>query len=341
MGGGPPPGQPFGGGGAHQDPHRRQQAVLAAGGVCLGSVFVVCLCAALFGVANVEMTEYALNYSLLTRRVENKTYGPGRYFIGPFNYFVRFPSTVTTIAFADSAMQLDLAPGERGERQLRSRTKDGLDVHIELSFQYQLMRDGLFELYTLFGGWPDYHNVFVRLAIDRLTESATLFSSPQFFTERTAIGHQMEKQLLEDFTAKLFSTVFSFQLRTVDLPKLFEDAIQETEVKKQDVRVAEAEQNSTRVSLQTQLMQAQRRTKVKANKASGFAQSVMLENKADIQQFTATQEKAADSYAAVMGQLDSNQQDLLDYMKVRALRDHPSEKSLIGLNMPHGSAGPV
>lgn len=291
----------------------------------------------LFGIANVEMTQYGLSYSLLTRKVEKRTYLPGRYWISPFNYFIRFPSTVTTIAFADSAMQLDLGPGERGERELRSRTKDGLDVNIELSFQYQLKRDELYDLYTTFGGWPDYHNVFVRLAIDRLTESATLFTSPQFFTERTQIGNQMEKQLLQDFQDKLFSSVFSFQLRTVGLPKPFEDAIQETEVKKQDVRVAQAEQNSTRVQLETQLMQAKRRTKVKANRATGLAQSVMLANKADITQFTATQEKAADSYSAVMGQLDDNQQELLDYMEVRALRDHPSEKSLIGLAMPHTS----
>lgn len=309
----------------------------AAVGACVASAIVVSGLVGLFGLANIEITQYGLNYSLLTRKIEKKTYLPGRYWIGPFNYFVRFPSTVTTIAFADSSMQLDLAPGERGERELRSRTKDGLDVNIELSFQYQLQKEELYNLYTTFGGWPDYHNLFVRLAIDRLTESATLFTSPQFFTERTQIGQQMEAQLLKDFEARLFSTVFSFQLRQVGLPKAFEDAIQETEVKKQDVRVAQAEQNSTRVSLATQLMQAQRRTKVKANKATGLAQSVMLENAADIKQFTATQEKAADSFHAVLGQLDDNQQDLLDYMEVRALRDHPSGKSLIGLSMPHSS----
>jgi len=305
--------------------------------VCGCSTIVVMLLLGLFGIANVEVTEYGLNYSLLSRKIEKKTYLPGRYWISPFNYFIRFPSTVTTIAFADSAMQLDLGPGERGERELRSRTKDGLDVNIELSFQYQLKKDQLYDLYTTFGGWPDYHNVFVRLAIDRLTESATLFTSPQFFTERTQIGNEMEKQLLQDFKEKLFSTVFSFQLRTVGLPKAFEDAIQETEVKKQNVRVASAEQNSTRVQLETQLMQAKRRTQVKANRATGVAESVMLANKADIAQFTATQEKAADSYSAVMAQLDDNHQELLDYMEVRALRDHPSEKSLIGLSMPHTS----
>lgn len=324
--------------GGHEDraEHRPAPAMVAAGVCCCSSV-VVMACVALFGVSNIQVTEYGLNYSLLTRKVEKKTYLPGPHWIGPFNYFIRFPSTVTTIAFADSAMQLDLGPGERGERELRSRTKDGLDVNIELSFQYQLQMDKLYELYTTFGGYPYYHQVFVRLAIDRLTECATLFTSPQFFTERTQIGHEMEAQLLKDFKARLFSTVFSFQLRTVGLPKPFEDAIQETEVKKQDVRVAQAEQNSTRVQLQTQLMQAKRRTQVKANKASGFAQSVILANSADIKQFTATQEKAADSYAAVMKQLDENAVDLLDYMEVRALRDHPSEKSLIGITMPHSS----
>merc|ERR1719346_266403 len=104
-----------------------------------------------FGFSQIDVTEYALNYSLLTHKVEKKTYLPGRYWIGPFNYFIRFPSTVTTIAFADSAMQLDLGPGERGERELRSRTKDGLDVNIELSFQYQLQMEKLYDLYTTFG----------------------------------------------------------------------------------------------------------------------------------------------------------------------------------------------
>jgi len=325
----------LGGGGVATAPVEERPAMAAAAGVCFGSSLVVMLILALFGIANVEVTECGLNYSLLTREVEKKTYLPGRYWISPFNYFIRFPSTVTTIAFADSAMQLDLGPGERGERELRSRTKDGLDVNIELSFQYQLEKEKLYDLYTTFGGWPHYHNVFVRLAIDRLTESATLFTSPQFFTERTAIGNEMEKQLMKDYQDRLFSTVFSFQLRTVGLPKPFEDAIQETEVKKQDVRVALAEQNSTKVQLETQLMQATRRTKVKANRATGLAESVMLANKADITQFVSTQEKAADSYSAVLDQLDDKQQELLDYMKVRALRDHPSEKSLIGLAMPH------
>ncbi|CAK0837042.1 unnamed protein product, partial [Prorocentrum cordatum] len=183
-------------------------------------------------------------------------------------------------------------------------------------------------------GYPVYHNTFVRLAIDRLTEAATQFTANEFFTDRTRIGKEMEELLRQDFERRLYSTIFSFQLRSVGLPAEFEEAIQETEVMKQDLKVAMMEQNSTRVALQTQLMQAQRRTRVMANRASGQAQSIMLANKADISQYLSTQEKSADSYSGILSSLDSNEKEMLSYMQARVLRDHPGDKTMIGLQVP-------
>ena len=89
-------------------------------------------------------------------------------------------------------------------------------------------------------------------------------------------------------------------MRPVSLPVEFEDAIQETEVMKQDLQVAKAEQNSTRVAFETELMKTKRRMKVRVNQAEGNARSTMLTNVVDISQYTMTQHKAADSYAMVM-----------------------------------------
>jgi hypothetical protein len=289
----------------------------------------------LFGFGNVEVTEQALNYSLLRRRADPKPYTAGRYWIGPFNYFIKFPAILTTIQFSDAKFQSDLALG--GERELRSRTEDGLDVFIEISFQYQLQTATLYDLYTNLGGYPDYHNTFVRLAIDRLTEAATLFTANEFFVERTRIGKEMEDMVRKDFGDHLYSSIFSFQLRSVGLPREFEDAIQETEVMKQDVQVAAMEQNSTRVALETELMQAERRVKVKASKADGQAKSIMLANKADITQYLSMQEKSADSYSGVLSNLGSNEKEMLSYMQARVLRDHPADKTMVGMTIP----GPV
>lgn len=285
----------------------------------------------IYGFGSVEITEYGLNYSLVTRRVEPATYPSGRYWIGPLNHFVKFPAILTTIQFSDSSMQTDLQ--ERGDETLQSRTRDGLNVAIELSFQYQIIAEKVHELYTSLGAYPDFHNVFVRLAIDRLTEAATAYSATEFFTQRTVIGHAMERQLKKDFKDRLFSNVYSFQLRTVSLPDEFESAIQETEVMRQDLQVAEAEQNATRVALETQLIQAKKRTKVKANKGEAEAAAVLLANKADIEQYVAMQHKSADSYSDVLQELGSNEGSMLDYMQARVLRDHPADKTVVGLSL--------
>merc|ERR1719272_675829 len=129
----------------------------------------------------------------------------------------------------------------------------------------------------------------------------------------------MEQELKQDFEKQLYATIFSFQLRAVSLPVEFEDAIQETEVMKQDLQVAKAEQNSTRVALETELMKAKRRMQVKGNQAEASARSTMLTNAADISQFTMTQHKAADSYAMVTKALDGKEADVLEYIETRVL----------------------
>jgi len=293
-------------------------------GLALAIVFI-------YGFGNVEVTEYGLNYSLVTRKVDHNTYPSGRYWIGPLNHFVKFPAILTTIQFSDLSMQTDLI--ERGDDTLKSRTRDGLDVSIELSFQYQITAHKVHELYTNLGPYADFHKLFVRLAIDRLTEAATAYSATEFFTSRTIIGKSMERQLKKDFNDRLFSNVFSFQLRTVSLPNEFESAIQETEVMRQDLQVAEAEQNATRVSLETQLIQAQKRTKVRANKGEAEAAAVLLSNKADIEQYVAMQHKSADSYGNVLQELGSSEGSMLEYMQARILRDHPADKTVVGMSM--------
>jgi len=247
---------------------------------------------------------------------------------------VKFPSVVKTIQFSDSGMRADLQSDEIGEGTLKSRTSDGLDVALEISFQYQLLPEHLYELYVNLDENPHFHNIFVRMAMGELTNLAVTFSATEFFTERTVISVAFYKALKKKFETELYASIFSFQLRSVHLPKAFEDAIQETEVMKQDKQVALAEQNATRIELETELMQAQRRVAVPGQAGDAAAKSTMLANTADIEQFTATLHKAADSYSEVENSLDGNPKEVLAYMEARVLRDHPSERSTVGLENP-------
>jgi hypothetical protein len=59
--------------------------------------------------------------------------------------------------------------------------------------------------------------------------------------ERQKIGYVMMEKLNEELQRTCFVVVEFFQLRSVDLPDSFEDAIQLSEVKKQEIKKADAE----------------------------------------------------------------------------------------------------
>lgn len=108
--------------------------------------------------------QFGLNMSDISMRLENTTYGPGWHFIGVGHRFIKFPKTVKTIEFS-STTSANLP-------NLLSRTNDGLEVQIEVSFQYMLDSTRLYDLYLSFS--TDYEVIFERYAIDLLT-SAVIF----------------------------------------------------------------------------------------------------------------------------------------------------------------------
>lgn len=138
---------------------------------------------------------------------------------------------------------------------LHSRTNDGLEVVLEISFQYLYDFSRLFELFSTF---KDQHKAILEnMAVDALSEAATKYSAYDFFMDRQKIGVEMQLILNQHFKENCYATVEFFQLRSVDLPDEFEQAIQLSEVKKQEIRKAEAQKNRTIVELQTTKMTAE------------------------------------------------------------------------------------
>ena len=68
-------------------------------------------------------------------------------------------------------------------------------------------------------------NILLRVAIDSISDTSTLYSSYDFFTTREKIGQQMKTDLNTRLKNDLYSEVVFFQLRSIDLPNDYEDAI--------------------------------------------------------------------------------------------------------------------
>ncbi len=75
--------------------------------------------------------------------------------------------------------------------------------------------------------------------------------------ERQKIGVAMQSALDNHFKSNCYSNIEFFQLRSVDLPDKFEGAIELSEVKKQDIRKAQAEKEKMVVELETTKLKAE------------------------------------------------------------------------------------
>jgi len=274
---------------------------------------------------SLEFTQIGLNYSFISETVEKEPYPSGRYYLGLGNSFIKFPKTLRTLYFVD-----DFEEGQNVPPALQSRTKDGLNVRLEVSFQYKLKLDQLYNLWSTFGH-DKYEQTFIRIAIEQLTTAATMHNAHFFFTNRTAISKEFHHKLNKHFEQHAYAEVPFFQLRTVHLPDAFEDAIRETQVKQQEIQIARLEQETKKVTFQTSVLKAEQAVHALENKAQGEAGAIHLQNEAYCKQYKLTQQLQSEALEDVVKASGWGPEEVLDYMRIRAVRDHPSENTMIRL----------
>mmetsp|Transcript_91001 Transcript_91001/g.161172 ORF Transcript_91001/g.161172 Transcript_91001/m.161172 type:complete len:298 (+) Transcript_91001:115-1008(+) len=289
----------------------------------LGVVAITLLILLFLSFDTLDYQEVGLNYSLIRETVEDKTWPKGRYYLGLGNHFIKFPRNVNSVYFLDVNSKDVQGPA------LQSRTKDGLTVYLEISFQYKLKPEDLYQMYTTLG--ENYQDVLIRMAIEQLTTAATKHVAYDFFTNRTGIADEMHRMLASHFEHHGFSYVPFFQLRTVRLPPDFEKAIEDTQVKEQEIKVAQAVQATNRVSYETRVVQAEQQFKILQQQAAGQANSTIARNDAWCQQYRITQMLQAKALSKMKSDAGWTSEQLLEYLRIRAVRDHPSENTMVNL----------
>ena len=277
----------------------------------------------ILGFASLEATEYGLNYSWISKSISPNIKENGLYFIGIGHSFIKFPKTVQTIEFSNQK--------SANKGPIQSRTSDGLEVTIEISFQYILTKDRIYELYNKYGS--NYNYIFQNIAIHALTEEATKYTAYNFFMDRGKIKDDFQYELNNIFEKLCYSSIVFLQLRSVDLPSLFEESIQESEVKKQDILRAKAEQNKIMIEVDTQIKAAEFQKDVIINKAEGEAEAIYKQNKADVESLVKMQETQVNVYKNLKSTLGLNNQKLLNLMKSKLIKDYNGEDNGLILNM--------
>eukprot|EP00928_Gymnodinium_smaydae_P005328 TRINITY_DN11819_c0_g1_i1.p1 TRINITY_DN11819_c0_g1~~TRINITY_DN11819_c0_g1_i1.p1 ORF type:complete len:346 (+),score=69.40 TRINITY_DN11819_c0_g1_i1:16-1053(+) len=198
----------------------------------------------LLSIGSLMPLQYGLTMNLITRQVnEDNVYLGGRHLIGPWNTFIAFPSTMVTVTFADRS--------EHGP--LATRTKDGLSLTLQLSFQYKVSADSIGKLYRLAN--LQYEPLFVRNSRDVLLKAAADYEASEYWENRDKIGSEMQ-MLLDKRLSSMYATCAGLQVLVIDLPKEFEASIVQTQVQEQMVKTRQNDQKVTKIQADTTVIEA-------------------------------------------------------------------------------------
>jgi regulator of protease activity HflC (stomatin/prohibitin superfamily) len=314
----------------------------------------LCCFASIFGIialplsfSSLEQGKYALELSWTTQKVGNEVLKePGLYRVGLGNMLIQYPSTFQTMYFVSDKSGITEEDDEEVHQSIQrgpiyARTKDGLEMSVSCSFQWQLQPDSLKPLYEILGGGTleesYYRDEFVRFARAAIVEACTKFEADEFFRYRVQITDHMLNHVraaFQDPARGLHLTISGLQLREVDLPNEFDVELVKTQEEMQEVLVALAEREEEKTKMEKDLEVAEKNLEQVEQEALGAAEQTRLTNEARVTQLLILAQKQADANAEIL-KMFVNDTDpyarLFEVMELRALSSHDSTKMLINL----------
>lgn len=297
---------------------RRQVIICSI--VSLALLVTIILIAASLSV--LSYTEVGLNYSNWFKTVEDKTYGHGIHFIGLGHTFQRYEIKLNTIEFSQYE-GADLP-------MIKCRTKDGLELDLEASLQYRVNQDDIFKIYTKYG--TEERLILIRVIIDVISETASRFSSTDFFSKRSEIHKAMKDDLKQQILANTYHEVVFFQLRSLSLPDSFENEIENTEVKGQDILKASSEAKRDNVMFRTNVIVAELAVNATLEQAYGNANKTIFEAQALNSTIQEVVQKQATAFDYMQKNLTFTDAEVINYLKTNLVKDQSEGKIIMHLD---------
>ena len=235
--------------------------------ICLATCVVLSLTVILLLVSmdSLEPLQYGITINKITKQIGTEVYESGRYLIGPFNSFLRYPSNLVSIEFSD-------ARGATGEA-LQTRTAEGLGLTLYVSFQYEVNRTQIPQLYNMAS--VNYHSTFVRISRDIILKIGGQYNATNYWTARGDIGDKM-KNALDNELMKAFGRCRFLQILRIDLPKSYEDSIVATQVEVQKTNMRKFEQTAELIRQNISVIISEADQQIKIVNATGSAEAYKI-----------------------------------------------------------------
>eukprot|EP00761_Pharyngomonas_kirbyi_P013519 gb/GECH01013548.1/.p1 GENE.gb/GECH01013548.1/~~gb/GECH01013548.1/.p1 ORF type:complete len:320 (+),score=26.49 gb/GECH01013548.1/:1-960(+) len=306
------------------------------------AVITACICAlALFillvsligdSLAYVNYDEYGIDYNRYSKKINrDKIYPPGRHLTGVGHSFYIFPSVYQTVDFSNTLDTSSTPDSVRTYGPLQCRTFDGLSLTLEVSFQYIVRKEQVFDIFFTYG--TSYPPVITRIGRDAIRDVASQYNASRFFDDRRSIAFAMQQRLTDELQA-IPVDMGPLQLREIILPSAYEDVIERKEIVRQQIEQAFFERRAQEVRARTQVLVAEEDAQVRIIGAEADADARVTQSEADAAGTRIRVAAESGAYASLAERLGMTPEQLLSYLWVKAVSGHSAESLLVHLERP-------
>jgi hypothetical protein len=278
-----------------------------------------------------EPTEYGLVQNGFTGYVDlrpESVYEGGRYFVWLRHYFLVFPRNRRNLDF-DIGGRRPPIPARTGPDP-DDRESGGQPVTFSVSFQYQLQRRTVPQVYQTFGlVWEDSYMRFAQQAITNVAQS---FTPKQFWNDRHAIEQAMLARVNQTISDNGYACVRNLQLLSVQFKQNYEDTITNIQLQEQLKVTKTYALEVTRVLKEVDILQSQTAADVAVIGASARREASVIVNQAEAEALRLEQSTKAHWYSSLKQRLSWSNADFLQYVKIKSLSSQPSNSMTVGVS---------
>ncbi|CAH6421358.1 SPFH/Band 7/PHB domain protein [uncultured virus] len=255
----------------------------------------------------IENDEMALVYHNISKEFDRgqTPLEQGRYALQPGQHVFRFKRVYV----------LHQLTGE--DHAVQCVSADGLNLRLDITFQYRLQKDHLVDMFLEFG--RGYEPVIVLRARAAILDSCGEWTATDFYYNRQAV--QTDMLIAVDRNLELLYCDGGFlQLINVQFDTDFMNSLQNTQAAIQEISQALNERNQELIKAQTEVLRAQQWAAFTSTNANAEAQVVAAAAVAQAMSINTTLKAQTEAYSGITDALRLDGSGLINYIALQTMQ---------------------
>ena len=252
-----------------------------------------------------------LQYDVVQHELSQEVRGEGLHFGPPGFDFIKFPAVFNTLVYSN----------------LVCLNRDGVQIRLNVSFQYRPLRNSIYALAFQFRNSSNYEEVIETEGASVVHTACSEFNTTELQTNRTQFEDVMRMRM-ELRVRKFFTNVSDVQVRNIFRPSAFEDAVRNKERARENVNVVRNMRTQRITEAMTTFREAQTNASITLDRAQSDARVTLTRAQTDAMAILDEFEREADSYARIVATQNLTVEGLLAYLGNRLIGE--SQTPILG-----------